>query len=112
MARSLFNAKALPASALGDTFSFSLNYRRGYAVRGLLADLGDAGGSNPTAQQQIMREEPAVIRDESGAASSWVPDPITGFYKPSHHLDQIDPVELRAMALSHRIRTTLRQIKD
>lgn len=44
----------------------------------------------------------AMKRDgglDSAASSSWVPDPVTGFYRPANRAAETDPAELRAMLL-------------
>lgn len=40
--------------------------------------------------------------EESKKCSAWIPDPVTGYYKPEGHGNQIDPAELRAMLLNHK----------
>lgn len=50
-------------------------------------------------------EEMAAIKEESGASSAWVPDPVTGYYRPISHAAEIDAVELREMLLNQRTRS-------
>lgn len=35
-------------------------------------------------------------------SSSWVPDPVTGYYRPGNRAAEIDPAELRQRLLSKR----------
>ncbi|KAJ0589871.1 putative Late embryogenesis abundant protein, LEA_3 subgroup [Helianthus annuus] len=42
--------------------------------------------------------------EESKKSSAWIPDPVTGYYKPEGHGNQIDPAELREMLLKHKTR--------
>ncbi|KAL6494163.1 hypothetical protein OROGR_032083 [Orobanche gracilis] len=35
---------------------------------------------------------------------SWVPDPVTGYYRPEDQAKEVDPVELREMLLKNKIR--------
>lgn len=43
--------------------------------------------------------------EEKGSASkvSWVPDPVTGYYKPENTTEIIDVADLRATLLSKKI---------
>lgn len=45
-----------------------------------------------------------VMMREGGieSSSSWVPDPVTGFYKPANRVGEIDPAELREMLLNKK----------
>ncbi|KAG6514104.1 hypothetical protein ZIOFF_024444 [Zingiber officinale] len=37
--------------------------------------------------------------DDGEVARSWVPDPVTGYYRPANEHGGIDPVDLREMLL-------------
>nr|DAD38111.1 TPA_asm: hypothetical protein HUJ06_008752 [Nelumbo nucifera] len=45
-----------------------------------------------------------VMMKEESAASSWIPDPITGYYRPENHGEEIDVAELRRVLLNQKIR--------
>lgn len=45
-----------------------------------------------------MAKKGAAI-DDAEAAASWVPDPVTGYYRPANENGGIDPAELREMLL-------------
>ncbi|RFS88938.1 hypothetical protein CH426_25945, partial [Klebsiella aerogenes] len=39
---------------------------------------------------------------EESEATSWGPDPVTGYYRPEGQANEIDAAELRKMLLKHR----------
>ncbi|WP_215650847.1 hypothetical protein [Dorea formicigenerans] len=39
------------------------------------------------------------------AENSWVPDPVTGYYRPANRAAEIDVAELREMLLKNKIRS-------
>lgn len=39
--------------------------------------------------------------EESSKTTSWVPDPVTGYYRPENHAKEIDAAELRRMLLKN-----------
>ena len=47
-----------------------------------------------------MGEEMMKVR--ASETSAWVPDPVTGYYRPENQTKQIDVAELRAMHLKHK----------
>nr|GMD27503.1 protein SENESCENCE-ASSOCIATED GENE 21, mitochondrial-like [Ipomoea batatas] len=43
--------------------------------------------------------------DESGkSTTSWIPDPVTGYYRPESHVNEVDATELRQMLLKNTTR--------
>ncbi|KAK7303775.1 hypothetical protein RJT34_14691 [Clitoria ternatea] len=102
MARSFSQAKR--------TLAFAL-HRRGYAV---VSDVSARSGLDRFGSRSGMVvgkvEEKGVTRNGSEAASSssspWAPDPVTGYYRPINHTNEIDPVELRKMLLNHKVRSS------
>lgn len=72
--------------------------RRGYA-----AAAPPLGTISRTSIMEKNDLRPAV-REDSGAASAWAPDPITGYYRPENRAVEIDPAELREMLLNHKVR--------
>lgn len=40
--------------------------------------------------------------EESTKTTSWVPDPVTGYYRPEGHANEMDAAELRNMLLKHK----------
>nr|GEV63556.1 hypothetical protein [Tanacetum cinerariifolium] len=77
MARSIISAKIV-----------SLVTRRGYGST-----------STETVKGSVAAAMMKKGGEESKKSTSWVPDPVTGYYKPEGHENQIDPAELRAMLL-------------
>ncbi|GAB4829919.1 hypothetical protein Ancab_019565 [Ancistrocladus abbreviatus] len=94
MARLLANAKLL-SSLVVDNISPALN-RRGYAAasQGVVSNVarGGSGRMGKAAQEEMDRS----------AENSWVPDPITGYYRPANRADEIDVAELREMFLKKK----------
>ncbi|KAI5349487.1 hypothetical protein L3X38_002374 [Prunus dulcis] len=85
--------------------------RRCYAAAShgpLPAALGKGGSRSSMVEERVvnaMKEESVnAMKEESGlgSSSSWAPDPLTGYYRPSNCANEIDPVELREMLLKHR----------
>ncbi|MFS8014275.1 putative Late embryogenesis abundant protein, LEA_3 subgroup [Helianthus anomalus] len=46
----------------------------------------------------------AKTSEESKKSTPWVPDPITGYYKPEGQTNEIDAAELREMLLKQKNR--------
>lgn len=47
----------------------------------------------------------AVVKNEAGDASSsssWVPDPVTGYYRPGNVVEEVDLAELRNILLNKK----------
>ncbi|XWS76587.1 hypothetical protein CRYUN_Cryun01aG0189300 [Craigia yunnanensis] len=91
MARSFSNAK-LFSTFVVDGISNAIS-RRGYAAA---SQGGIRGGAamNPAVVKKTG-EEMAGAKEKV----SWVPDPITGFYRPENCANEIDVAELRAILL-------------
>ncbi|GFP80640.1 late embryogenesis abundant protein lea5 [Phtheirospermum japonicum] len=92
MARSFSNAKTVSAF-ITDKIS-AVVARRGYAAAASQGSTGRTGASN------LMFKKGA----EESAKTSWVPDPVTGYYRPENQAKEIDAAELRAMMLKTKIR--------
>ncbi|CAL0311099.1 unnamed protein product [Lupinus luteus] len=92
MARSFTNAKLLTAFIL-DGFSSSLT-RRGYAAATATQSAKNGGIGS-------MSNKMAPKSGEGPNKVSWVPDPITGYYKPEN-IKEIDVAELRATLLAKK----------
>lgn len=93
MARSLSNAKVF-VSLVAENFSVALN-RRGFAAASSgVAGIGRGSGRmGKAAQEEVGRS----------AENSWVPDPVTGYYRPANRADEIDVAELREIFLKQKI---------
>ncbi|GMH25956.1 hypothetical protein Nepgr_027799 [Nepenthes gracilis] len=95
MARSFSNANLLSA-VLVDSISLALN-RRGYAAAsqgGVVSNLARGGSARmgKAAQDEVARS----------AENSWVPDPVTGYYRPANRTDEIDVAEQREMFIKNK----------
>ncbi len=49
----------------------------------------------------MMKGSKQMVSD-APASSSWVPDPVTGYYRPANRVGDLDPAELRNMLLSRK----------
>ncbi|XP_021722344.1 late embryogenesis abundant protein Lea5-like [Chenopodium quinoa] len=92
MARSLFNAKVF-LSLVADNVSIA-SQRRGYAAAAQGVS-GVGGSGKKPSKEEIGRS----------AENSWVPDPVTGYYRPANRAAEIDVAELREIFLKQKIRS-------
>ncbi|CAL9076493.1 Late embryogenesis abundant protein [Musa troglodytarum] len=95
MARSLSGAAALAAS-LSDSITLFVN-RRGYAAAA-------AAVGRPAEKKTVVRkvvDSSTAAAASSASSNSWVPDPVTGCYRPANVRVQ-DAAELREMLLSYK----------
>ncbi|KAL6502810.1 hypothetical protein OROHE_023978 [Orobanche hederae] len=93
MARLFSNAKTV--SALVTNKVSAVVSRRGYA-----------SASQSGESSSVRIGAPNVFMFKKGTEEvkiSWVPDPVTGYYRPENQAKEIDPVELRAMLLKNKI---------
>ncbi|XP_019156739.1 PREDICTED: protein SENESCENCE-ASSOCIATED GENE 21, mitochondrial-like [Ipomoea nil] len=89
MARSFSNAK-LVSAYVADRVSVAV--RRGYAAAA--ASQGKVSGGG------VMKKAGEASRKET----SWVPDPVTGYYRPENIAKEMDAAEMRAALLNNQIR--------
>ncbi|KAG6581274.1 Indole-3-acetic acid-induced protein ARG2, partial [Cucurbita argyrosperma subsp. sororia] len=58
------------------------------------------------ASKRAARDDGMMKKGEQAERSrekvAWVPDPVTGYYRPENYSDEIDAVDLRAMMLQPR----------
>ncbi|GAB4841117.1 hypothetical protein Ancab_021860 [Ancistrocladus abbreviatus] len=97
MARSLAMAKLLSGVVI-DNVPLAIT-KRAYAAaasQGVLSNVPGGGGSGRMTMGKAAQEEMGRSAD-----SSWVPDPITGYYRPANRRDEVDVAELRAMFLKN-----------
>ncbi|KAL3827813.1 hypothetical protein ACJIZ3_016615 [Penstemon smallii] len=92
MSRSFSNAKSVSAFISHEISAVVT--RRGYAAA------SQAGG--------VRNGSPNVMMKKGGSKEStktpWVPDPVTGYYRPENHSKEIDAAELREMLLKNKTR--------
>ncbi|XP_057439267.1 indole-3-acetic acid-induced protein ARG2 [Lotus japonicus] len=91
MARSFANTKALSALLL-DGISTSLT-RRGYSA---------AAATQSATRGSGMTKMGGEDKGASTYKVSWVPDPVTGYYKPENTKEVVDVAEMRAMLLAKK----------
>ncbi|KAI3732473.1 hypothetical protein L1987_63678 [Smallanthus sonchifolius] len=87
MTRSISNAKLLSSFVI-DQISFAS--RRGYAV----ISTGNVSGA------AMMKKG----SEDSKVSNPWVPDPVTGYYKPEDQTKQVDAADLRDLFLKQKNR--------
>ncbi|KAG6647903.1 hypothetical protein I3843_07G108000 [Carya illinoinensis] len=97
MARSFSNAKLLSALVV-DGFSNAIS-RRGYSAssQGIMATVARGGTSGAR-----MGKTPGEDATRSTEKVAWVPDPVTGYYRPENSVEEIDMAELRALLLNNK----------
>ncbi|KAI3968552.1 hypothetical protein MKX01_007862 [Papaver californicum] len=101
MAARSFSKNSHLISTLIDGVSLSLNRSRGISSvarqavgsrkSGMVVTVGDVKSKSSSSPSAAVTE-----------TSSWVPDPVTGYYRPESHADDIDVAELREMLLKQK----------
>lgn len=61
------------------------------------------GGSMRSMVGKVEETRP-INGSGSEGSNAWAPDPLTGYYRPGNHADEIDPVELRQTLLNNKVR--------
>ncbi len=94
MARSLSNAKILLA-AISEGVALATN-RRSYsaASQGVVSSV--VRGAKKVEDKKVFKK----IEGEN----SWVPDPVTGYYRPANRTGEIDVAALRDSLLTRKFR--------
>lgn len=92
MARSFSTAKNVSAFVT-NKISPAITWR-GYAA----ASQG-TGVSNSEVSPNVMLKK----RSEEPSKISWVPDPVTGYYRPENQEKEMDAAELRAMLIKNKV---------
>ncbi|ONK63338.1 uncharacterized protein A4U43_C07F14020 [Asparagus officinalis] len=83
---------------LSNSNLFSLLSRRGYASASVAAAASKSAGEERMVATMRGKKESS----ETVWTSSWVPDPVTGYYRPANRVGEMDPAELRQMLLSRK----------
>ncbi|XP_022991270.1 indole-3-acetic acid-induced protein ARG2-like [Cucurbita maxima] len=104
MARSFSNVKVLSA-IVADGFSSALS-RRGYAAapasQGVASSAVKGGSVAAARNSNLLKKSGEEKVVGSSEKVSWVPDPVTGYYRPENRADEIDVAELRSVLLNNR----------
>ncbi|KAH7676598.1 Late embryogenesis abundant protein LEA-3 subgroup protein [Dioscorea alata] len=88
-------ARSLLLKNLFTTFS-----RRGYS--GMASEVERKGKVMEEKVVMMNREGSGGVGAGGVVEESWVPDPVTGFYRPANRSVEMDAAELRQMLLSHK----------
>ena len=98
MSRSFSNAKLFSAVVV-DGISNAI-YRRGYAAasQGVVSNVARGTGARSGAMMKKSGEEMVGSTEKV----SWVPDPVTGYYRPENGVNEIDVADLRASLLKNK----------
>ncbi|KAJ4727701.1 Late embryogenesis abundant protein Lea5 [Melia azedarach] len=98
MARSFSNAKLLSAFVV-DGISNAVS-RRGYATAspGVVSSVARGTGARSAAMLKKSGEEMVGSTEKV----SWVPDPVTGVYRPENLANELDVADLRAVLLRQK----------
>ncbi|CAA2981348.1 SENESCENCE-ASSOCIATED GENE 21, mitochondrial-like [Olea europaea subsp. europaea] len=95
MARSFSNANIF-SSLVANRISAAVN-RRGYVA-----------ASSQSGMSSSVRGEVSNVMlrkgEKESTKTSWVPDPVTGYYRPENQSKEIDAAESREILLKNKIR--------
>ncbi|KAL5069430.1 hypothetical protein RYX36_020317 [Vicia faba] len=97
MARSFINIKAI-SSLVADGFFNSLS-RRGYAAAA--ATQNATRGVATSVSGKMVAQKSGTDKVANKEKVSWVPDPVTGYYKPEN-TNVVDVADLRATVLGKK----------
>uniref|UniRef100_A0A0D9V082 Uncharacterized protein n=1 Tax=Leersia perrieri TaxID=77586 RepID=A0A0D9V082_9ORYZ len=76
-----------------------LAQRRGYSVAAAIAK----GGAGRRAEEKVAAAAAAkrtMVKTTAEEKTAWVPDPVTGYYRPAGGAKEMDAAELRAKLLT------------
>ncbi|XP_057782283.1 protein SENESCENCE-ASSOCIATED GENE 21, mitochondrial-like [Salvia miltiorrhiza] len=96
MARSFSNVKTV-SSFIGNQISAAVT-RRGYSAASQSQGLGSTSRAAGAPNMMLKKGS------EKAGESAWVPDPVTGCYRPESNAKEMDPVELRKMLIRSKNR--------
>ncbi|GFQ04125.1 late embryogenesis abundant protein lea5 [Phtheirospermum japonicum] len=88
MARTFCNAKVVSAFIANEISAVVT--RKGFAT----AAQGTVRNGAPTVMLKKVSEE--------SSKSAWIPDPVTGHYRPENQVKEMDPAELREMLINNK----------
>ncbi|KAJ0979788.1 hypothetical protein J5N97_015262 [Dioscorea zingiberensis] len=83
---------------------FTIISRRAYSVAAAMEAGTKGKGMEEKVAMMSGNREGSSGSGAGEAACSWVPDPVTGYYRPANRLGEMDAAELREMLLSHKSR--------
>ncbi|PIA61331.1 hypothetical protein AQUCO_00300701v1 [Aquilegia coerulea] len=96
MARSFSNVKLI--ASLVENVSLAIN-RRGFSAVATQGGGAAVRATGSTSSRMVKQTdvERTMVKEES-----WVPDPVTGYYRPENRGDEVDVAELREMLLNNK----------
>ncbi|OAY65161.1 Late embryogenesis abundant protein Lea5 [Ananas comosus] len=97
MARALSNAGVFAALYEGVAL---LANRRGYSGAAAVMGAGRRGGTAEETAATFMRGRRGASADAEADAVAWLPDPVTGYYRPANRAGEMDAAGLREVLLN------------
>lgn len=84
------------------------SYRMGYAAPATAAAAATveiSGEKKASVGQVVSNSTPTEVgaSDVSASPSSWMPDPVTGYYRPGNRRKETEAAELQATRLSYEL---------
>ncbi|XP_062197630.1 protein SENESCENCE-ASSOCIATED GENE 21, mitochondrial-like [Phragmites australis] len=76
-----------------------LAQRRGYSVAAAMVKEAGRRAEEKVAKR-VMGKEVNTVAASADEKTAWVPDPVTGYYRPAGGAKEVDPAELRAKLLT------------
>ncbi|KAL5996175.1 hypothetical protein ACLOJK_026249 [Asimina triloba] len=95
-------SRVLAAAAAADGISLALK-RRGYSTK---ATWKFEEGILKQVEVKKMVVGNWNLKRDGGPDSSWVPDPVTGYYRPGNMVEDVDVAEQRQLRLSQTVLAT------
>ncbi|XP_074562189.1 late embryogenesis abundant protein Lea5-D-like [Curcuma longa] len=89
------------AASLKNTIATPFASRMGYAAAAATVEIG---GEKKAAVGQVVSNSTTTAVDASyvsASSSSWMPDPVTGYYRPGSRRKEAEAAELRETSLSY-----------
>lgn len=79
-------------------------FRRGYAAasQGVASSAVKGGSVAAARNSNLLKKSGEEKVVGSSEKVSWVPDPVTGYYRPENRADEIDVAELRSILLKNK----------
>ncbi|XP_020107809.1 late embryogenesis abundant protein Lea5-like [Ananas comosus] len=97
MARALFNPRLVVASLAEGAALVSRRYAAAAAA-------AEAGVKVRAAEDKAVAVVIGRKAESAAAEAAWVPDPVTGYYRPGNRAVAVDAAEMREMFLPRRAR--------
>ncbi|KAG6467166.1 late embryogenesis abundant protein Lea5-like [Zingiber officinale] len=91
------------AASLKNNITTRFASRMGYAATATAATVEICGEKTAAVGQVVLNSTTAAADASylSASTSSWMPDPVTGYYRPGNRRKEAETVELRETCRSH-----------